>query len=302
MSVAFRIALLLWLGALSGNAAIASGAATADVDRPGRFERSVLWRVDSPGKAPSYLFGTLHSDDERVLDLSRPVKRAFARAQRLAVELIDDEDAIRRYRSAMVTREPRLPDALGADLYARTEPLLRERGIPREACARFRPWAALIVLLQPRESPGIMLDHVLVLDARRLGKPVEQLETVEEQIETLDGMPEDSQLALLRRVVARQDEIELAVRPLVSAYLQHDLAGMWTANAQAMGDDPASAPHNDLFLQRLLFDRSARFAQRLAPLLRKGGVFAAFGALHLYGEHGVPALLARQGFRVTPLP
>jgi uncharacterized protein YbaP (TraB family) len=76
---------------------------------------------------------------------------------------------------------------------------------------------------------------------------------------------------------------------------------MWQTNARVMSDDPAIEPHNAVFLERLLFDRNARFAQRLAPLLRRGGVFAAFGALHLYGERGAPALLLRQGFRVTPL-
>ena len=42
-----------------------------------------------------------------------------------------------------------------------------------------------------------------------------------------------------------------------------------------------------------------RFAERLGPLLKQGGVFAAFGALHLHGARGVPALLERGGFRVT---
>lgn len=95
--------------------------------------------------------------------------------------------------------------------------------------------------------------------------------------------------------------LPLSERALVSAYLRRELEGMWQANARVMSDDPAIEPHNPVFLERLLFDRNARFAQRLAPLLRRGGVFAAFGALHLYGERGAPALLLRRGFRVTPL-
>jgi uncharacterized protein YbaP (TraB family) len=35
--------------------------------------------------------------------------------------------------------------------------------------------------------------------------------------------------------------------------------------------------------------------------LSEGGVFAAFGALHLYGERGVPSLLEKRGFKLRRL-
>lgn len=277
----------------------AAAAASGESAPPRRFERGLLWRIDVPGVAPSYLFGTLHADDERVLELAGPVRRAFARSRRFALEMVNDETAIRRYRAAMVTREAKLPAALGADDYTRIEALLGARGVPREARGRFKPWAALIVLAQPPASPGIILDNLLLMEAQRLGKPVEPLETVDEQIAALAEMAEETQLALLRHVAARQDEIALAVAPLTQAYLERDLAGMWRANQEAMGDAPAVAADNAVFIERLLFARNARFAERLAPLVRRGGLFAAFGALHLYGPRGVPALLAQQGFRLT---
>jgi uncharacterized protein len=47
-----------------------------------------------------------------------------------------------------------------------------------------------------------------------------------------------------------------------------------------------------------LYARSRRFAERLAPQLRRGGVFAAMGALHLYGRKGVLSLLAERGLKL----
>ncbi len=292
-----RVVLFVLLGLLAAAPALAERRGAAAVAPP--YARGLLWRVDVPGVSPSYLFGTMHSDDERVLALAAPVRRAFDRSRRFALEMVDDEEAIRRFRAAMVTREAQLPEALGAADYARVEPLLAEHGIPREARGRFKPWAALLVLVQPPESPGIILDNVLLLEARRQAKAIEQLETVQEQIAALDGMAADTQLALLRYVVTRQDEIQASLRDLTEAYLGRDLDAMWQANVAAMGDDAAIVAHNEVFLERVLFERSERFAQRLAPLLRQGGVFAAFGAMHLYGGRGVPALLARRGFRVT---
>ncbi len=263
-----------------------------------RFDRGLLWRVEAPGTAPSYLFGTLHHDDERVLALSPKVRRAFAGARTYALEMLEDEPAVRRFRAAMVTRAPELPELLGADAFQRLDAILAERGVPREARPRLKPWAALLVLLRPADGPMIILDKLLALEAEKQGKRLVPLETVEEQIDAVDGLPADSQLALLRAVEADYDRIRGAFRPMVSAYLEGDLAALWRINAQAMGDDPGLAVHNGRFLERLLFERNRRFADRLAPLLRQGRVFAAFGAMHLYGERGVLALLAQHGFRV----
>jgi hypothetical protein len=259
-----------------------------------RFERGLLWRVDVPGAAPSYLFGTLHSDDERVVNMPAPARRAFARAGTVALEALNDEAAARRYRAALVGGEPRLPALLGAD-WPRVEALLRDSGVPREVAPRFKPWAALIVLLQPRDATGLTLDNLLSFEAGKAGKRLVQLETVEEQIETLDGMPQEVQVALLRDVQARFEEIQAAVYPTLSAYAAGDLVAQFRINAETMGP----GPEGELFLERLLYRRNERFAERLAPLLKQGGVFAAFGALHLYGPRGVPALLERRGFRVT---
>ncbi|MET0918230.1 MAG: TraB/GumN family protein, partial [Burkholderiales bacterium] len=41
-----------------------------------RFERGLLWRIDKPGITPSYVFGTIHIDDPRVLKLPPAVTRA----------------------------------------------------------------------------------------------------------------------------------------------------------------------------------------------------------------------------------
>jgi len=49
----------------------------------------------------------------------------------------------------------------------------------------------------------------------------------------------------------------------------------------------------------VVLDRSVVMAFRMQRQLRLGGSFVALGALHLYGEQGVLALLDADGYRAT---
>lgn len=301
----FRLAthaLVCALAFICATAAIdASAGRAANQPAPAQqsdFSHGVLWKIEAKGAPPSYLFGTIHTDDDRVLVLPAAVQQAFDGAASFAAEVVGDEAAVRKFITAMVTREEQLPQLLGAPDYAQADHLLAEHNIPSEARPRFKPWAAMITLLQPRDATGLVLDRVLLHEAQQRGKRIHALESVEEQIAALDGMAEASQVRLLHEVVNRYSEFQDTIRSLIEAYLARDLAMLWRLNAETMGRDPAVKAANDVFLQRVLFARNERFAERLAPLLHDGNAFAAFGALHLYGERGVLTLLQRRGFKV----
>jgi hypothetical protein len=56
--------------------------ARAEVPQPeGKFTKGLLWRVSKARVAPSYVFGTIHVADPRVLELPGPVSRALARSK-----------------------------------------------------------------------------------------------------------------------------------------------------------------------------------------------------------------------------
>jgi uncharacterized protein YbaP (TraB family) len=171
--------------------------------------------------------------------------------------------------------------------------------MPRDARPHLKPWAAMLILVRPPESPGIILDNLLMIDARNRGKTVVALETIDEQIAAMNDLPEDTQIALLRHAEANYDRIQQAFAPLRDAYLARDLAAIWKINDEMMAGEGEIVVHNERFLDSLLYQRNRRFVERLAPLLDQGRSFAAVGALHLYGPRGALALLAARGYRVT---
>lgn len=263
-----------------------------------RFSRGLLWKVEKKGVAPSYLFGTIHVDDDRVLALPPAVKNAFDRSPIFAAELVNDEASTRRFFASMVTRDPQLPDLLGDELYSEVDKLLAGYNIPTEARPRFKPWAAMLTLLQPRGATGLILDRKLLIDAEEQQKKIIGLESIEEQIAVFDQMPRQTQLALLREVVANHETIQGSVLPAVEAYLARDLSRLWKLNAETMSDQAEIRSHNEIFLNRLLYQRNERMVERLAPLFDRGGAFAAFGTLHLYGKRGVLSLIEQRGYKV----
>jgi hypothetical protein len=163
----------------------------------------------------------------------------------------------------------------------------------------FKPWALALMLSVPPQNPAEVLDLVLASAAQAQGKPVHELESLEEQVGTFDGMSVGDQIMLLRRAVDEYERMPRIVGRLTDAWLARDLAGMRRVGEQAAGDGAEARRLQETFTQRLLYERNVRMAERMSARLKEGGAFFAIGALHLQGERGVLAELERRGWRVT---
>ncbi len=264
-----------------------------------RFDSGLLWRVEGGGVAASHVFGTVHVADPRVTRLPQPVARAFEEARSLTVEVALDPSSFLSLANRMLFLDGRdLPGAVGPDLYAKAAVVTGKLGLPEPAVRLFKPWALAILLSVPPQNPEDVLDLVLARTARERGKPVHELETLDEQVEVFDGMSDADQVLLLARAVAEYEQMPRLVGRMVEAWLARDLGAMRRIGDEAAGSAEARRLY-DAFSRRLLNERNARMARRMQPQLKEGGAFVAVGALHLHGEAGVLAELERRGWRVT---
>lgn len=254
----------------------------------------LLWRVSRPRLKPSYLFGTLHVEDPRVLDLPRVVTRHLRAARRLVTEVRLDPEATGLASTAMLFSDGRtLEQVAGAELTARALPLLEAAGLPRRTARLLQPWAAMLILSRPPARSGEFLDRRLARLAREAGLPATGLETLEEQIAVFRDLALADQLALLREAVENRAGLEDDVENLIRAYLAGDLEAL---ARQALAGTEQGARRR--LRERLLAQRNRIMLRRLKPHLREGGAFVAVGALHLAGNGGLLAALRRQGYRV----
>jgi len=262
-----------------------------------RFERGLLWRVTKKGVAPSHVYGTIHVPDARLAELPAPVLAAFAGAKSLMLEFLADGYSKERFlEAAMFLDGQTLEQKIGAADFERAFEHLRPIGLSREFVNKLKPWGVLLNLRNPGGAEGSPLDAQLLERARARRMPLYQIEGVEEQIFTFDEFPMESQVALLRHSLAHRDELlQLSARTL-DAYLAGDLAGIWRLREAFVLRHPGIAAHQAVMTKRVVHDRSVVMAFRMQRQLRRGGAFVALGALHLYGDKGVLALLEEDGY------
>jgi hypothetical protein len=265
-----------------------------------RYERGLLWRIEGKSAPASHVFGTIHLADPRVTALPTAVANELNRARSLTIEVRLEPGTILVLAQRMIYDNGRdLHGVAGPELFAKAAAITAGLGLPDPLLRMFKPWAVALLLSAPQQDPSGVLDIVLARAAAEQGKPVHQLESLEEQIAVFEGMSEADQLALLGHAVANYERMPALIGRLVEAYLARDLASLWRISEESDGEGAEAKRLREVFAHRLLEGRNARMAERSEARLREGGAFIAVGALHLYGDAGVLSLLEKRGYRVT---
>jgi uncharacterized protein YbaP (TraB family) len=273
---------------------VLAGVSVATPGGAGR-QHGLLWEVHGEGADPSYLFGTIHSEDPEVLRLARPVRQAFDAADSVVLEVLLNMEAMIYSSTVMLLTDGRLlSEIIGRSLFEETASAIAARGIPEVVLERMKPWAAATTLSVPAPETGMVLDLVLFKEAQQAGKSLHGLETIREQLDVFDTMPERDQVALLQDAVDNLDLIDEMNAGLLAAWKRRDLAAMMAISDAAIENGDQRIARD--FEQRLIIERNHLMADRVEAHLQRGGAFIAVGALHLPGEDGLIRLLEQRGY------
>ncbi|MBX7059390.1 MAG: TraB/GumN family protein [Leptospirales bacterium] len=286
--------------------AAAGPAAAQTTDAAVPFAEGRLFRVTSPAGAVSHVFGTMHSNDPRVLALPEDVAAAFEQSRVLLPEIALSPAVIRNQLGAflMLQRYPALDEALGeGDLLHRALKALAKRGFPEQQARSFPAWTALFFLAGPTSRPegsqrsGEVLDAALCQRARARGMTVVSLETPEQQFDVFGRLSLQEQADLVRLTLDGQvwffDDGRPGQRDSVSDYLNGRTGSIYEQIRAGESIELIRKVN-----RRLLYDRNHRMVQNMLPHIDEGGAFVAIGALHLPGEEGVLNLLLGKLYRV----
>jgi hypothetical protein len=270
----------------------------------------MLWRVESPGRASSYLFGTIHVPDPRVTDLPAAVLDALDDCDALFTELDFTQQQNSSLHSEMLRNDSRsLRDILPRDLYRRLKDFLGSKGLAPEMFKNYEVWALDMMLqtfdLKKAPSSGPPLDLALFERARRDDKETGGIETFEEQLAVIGAGSEADQIQVLRHTLETVQKAEAQgttmLEILIQLYLQGDPDQLIHFMYEAVEPEDVALRK---YLDHLLGHRNERMARRAAAKMRADpgrSFFFAFGAAHCPGVNGVVRLLRDRGYKVSRL-
>ena len=172
-------------------------------------------------------------------------------------------------------------------------------GLPLGAVQNMRPWFAAVnlsVMQMTKDGfdPNSGVEQVLIAEGTLAGKSFAYLETVDDQLGRLAGLPDDVQVDFLISSAESIDEGAAMLDALVDEWADGDVTGLGLllANPDMMGSDEV--------YDALLKERNETWAPKISAMLETPGTrLIAVGAGHLAGDDSVIAMLRTDGFEVT---
>jgi uncharacterized protein YbaP (TraB family) len=268
-------------------------------------ERPFLYRIS--GEQPSWLYGTIHLPDDRVLAVPASVGRAVDGSDRFFAEIpMDSASQVAMVGKLMLPDAQTLGDVLPGPLYDRLSRRFESSGFPLAPLARLKVWAVALQVVMVDYmidfSTKQPLDALLYSRARAAGAEVGGLETADEQLALFDSLAIEEQVRMLESTLDVMDEFEAAGRDLVGETVDAYLAGEEATLLELMREsyDPTDELERKI-MERVLDNRNVTLTERLVRELQEApgaSQFFAVGAGHVVGPGGMVELLREKGLDV----
>jgi len=259
-----------------------------------------VWRLQK-GPSTIYLFGTIHALPPNFGWETPEIRQIVGGANRLVLEAVIDQDPAKS--AAALFKIGMAPGPI-APLADRIDPkyrpglaaLEKKSAVPAETLDKMKTWAAGMVLFGATvQSLGVNsadgVEEHLKAEFRAQSKPIEGLETLEQQLGFFDTMAEPQQRAFLEGVVDQKADDVADFGKMLGAWAHGDEKGI----ARSFDKDMKTS---ESLRTVLIARRNAHWADAIVSRLNQPGTqLVAVGAGHLVGEDSVQAMLAKLGYK-----
>lgn len=258
-------------------------------------DKGLFWKLESPTGVTSYLFGTMHSDDNRVADITPNTIEAIKAVDTFVMEVAENRDP-----SLFMLKSGSLASQLTNDEFEKVRELADFHTMHLGAALQMKPWLLAVVFDLPKPQTPFAQDNMLMTKAEENLKDVVGIETPQEHFAVMDDFSLEEQMVMLRAVLKRtQEQKEADFERLMAAYLDGDVSKIVGLDGQITG---GMLP-KELWAkmkERLLDRRNKVMAERALQMAGGKPVFIAVGASHLGGEDGLIEVFKKAGYKLTP--
>lgn len=270
----------------------------------------LLWKVtDNNSGKTSYVFGTHHFAPLSLLDSIKGLDAALQNADKVYGELdmqaaMDPSALMGMQQMIMAPADSTIDKVLTAKQLADLNMAWAKYGtdeVPMEALYMLKPaglstqLAALMsAKVLPDMNVGQGIDNELQVRARKAGKQVAGLETMEFQTNMLLGDPISKQVEDLMETIEDIDAEAGKLVRLTNAYLAQNYKDIETICAESVLKNPESA-------EKMIISRNNNWMKQLEPEMKNTNLLVVVGAGHLVGDKGILNQLKQAGYTVTPV-
>jgi len=263
-----------------------------------------LWEVEGVRNSV-YLLGSIHLLRSQDYPLPTAIDAAYDEAEVLIMEIdMDDMDPLAAQTAfttyGVLHDDTTLRDLMGDDRYREAVAAAAIIDIPIDMLSKTEPWYAamtveIMMLSRIGFNPVLGVEMRMMAKAAEDGKPIEGFETIEEQIQFLDGMSLQAQQEMLLSTLKESAKLGEMMDDLIDAWRHGDVAFLETGMLDEL------AKHEELN-KALVTDRNSRWVAKIEGLLDDDDDYLVIvGALHLVGSNGLPDHLQRIGYSVHQL-
>ena len=284
---------------------------------------TVLWKISKAGQPDSYLLGTIHVGKQGY-QLPKSFQAALQNSKQLVIEteaadetyLMQHADEAQRIVATMAHTQP-LKETLGSQRLAAVRTKFANSSAIAEMApllqddSALAPWVVSFYLgyaaVPNQYSLKNGVDLLLLKTARQQNKPVVSLESGVDVLAMLrDNTPDDVAIRSIDDWLAHEVEVRDEAAQMLQNYEQGRISQLWqNAHGEALLRyvNPQDHAHIQKIMDEILLkQRNHKWLPKLLAELPKNSNVVAVGTAHLFGEHGLIALLRKNGYTVTPLP
>lgn len=284
-----------------GNLALSQGAFAGE-ESPLYF-----WTVQSP-TGTVHLLGSLHVGTGDMYPLDGAIEEAFEDSTVLVVEVDLNDQAQARMQELVLekgvyTDGTTLRQNLSGETFELFKEYLDERGLPQMTFYPMKPWLVALTLTvlevgRLGYDPALGIDQHFLKRAREAGKQIQELESVDSQINLLSGFSRELQELFLVYTLLDNQNSQQKVGTIFEAWKNGDPQSIDSLMKADLEEDPRLRS----VYEKLFDERNLEMAARIRDLLRTEKTsFVVIGAAHLAGERGIVRLLKQQGSSGTTI-
>jgi len=255
-------------------------------------KNSLLWEISAENGSTSYVFGTMHVQDEKAFRNIEVIEACIKNSTAFAAEYdLDTENYMDFEAASSLPEGQKLSDLIHPKLYEKIAKVLkRETGLKLQYFEQKKPLIILNILTTAQfgKERQVSLDQHLFDFAKAENKELMGLESFEAQLEIMQLMPMKAQLKSLKDMAENFGRYRRTLKRTAELYMESDLAKI-TKKAKSTASG---------MRKLLLYDRNLLMADKIAEIASQKSLFAAIGAGHLGGKKGVLYLLKKKGFVV----